>query len=294
MPERREECVSGWPKTLSAPPDWVQSELMATDAERFDVASADGVELAVWTTGTGPALVMVHGSISDHSTFGPFVDVLREEFTTYAMDRRGFGDSTDGPDYTIEAEFADVAAVVDAVVRRTSGPVALWGHSYGANCAMGGAALTAGVNHLILYEPSLGLSYPAGSIDRMQAALDRGDPEGAIVSMLREVMGMGDDDIDALRGQPNWPARVALAHTLPRECHTEEDWVYASGMFDTISAPTVLLSGSESEPAMVAATERAAEAIPLARIHRLLGHGNLAHRSDPQLVCGIIRDVVAD
>ena len=263
------------------------------DAERFDVSTADGVELAVWTTGSGPALVMVHGSIADHTTFGPFIEVLREQFTTYAMDRRGFGASTDRPDYTIEAEFADVAAVVDTVARRVSGPVGLWGHSYGANCAMGGAALTAGVSHLILYEPSLGLSYPAGSIDRIEAALELGDDEGAIISMLREVMEMGNDDIDALRRDPFWPSRVALAHTLPRECRTEEDWVYLPGQFDTISAPTLLLSGSQSEPSMVAATERAARAIPLAQIHQLLGHGHLAHRTDPQLVCGVIHDVMA-
>jgi hypothetical protein len=61
---------------------------------RFDVRSADETSLAVWTGGTGTPLVLVHGSVSDHTT------------------------------------------------ARTSGPVALFGHSYGANCAMGGAALT--------------------------------------------------------------------------------------------------------------------------------------------------------
>lgn len=35
-------------------------------------------------------------------------------------------------------------------VARTGGPVALWGHSYGAGCAMGGAALTSNVDHLLL------------------------------------------------------------------------------------------------------------------------------------------------
>ena len=47
-----------------------------------------------------------------------------------------------------------MAAVVDAVAARTGRPVALWGHSYGCNPAMGGAALTTNVYRLILYEPS--------------------------------------------------------------------------------------------------------------------------------------------
>ena len=108
------------------------------NASRFDVRSADGTSLAVWVEGDGPALVLVHGSIADHTTFDPFVDVLRGDLTTFAMDRRGFGASGDAPRYSIERDFEDVAAVVDAVAARTGGPVALWGHSYGANCAMGG------------------------------------------------------------------------------------------------------------------------------------------------------------
>ena len=48
----------------------------SVNEERFDVRSADGTSLAVWVDGDGPALVMVHGSIADHTTFEPFVAVL--------------------------------------------------------------------------------------------------------------------------------------------------------------------------------------------------------------------------
>ena len=112
----------------------------AMNTDRLDVTAADGAPIAVWVNGRGPALVMVHGSIADHTTFDSFVAVLGEHFTTYAMDRRGFGASPDVDRYTIEVDFADVAAVVDAVAARTGGPIVLWGHSYGANCAMGGTA----------------------------------------------------------------------------------------------------------------------------------------------------------
>src|SRR5262245_11620130 len=115
-------------------------------ADRFDVHSADGIPIAVWVDGAGPALVMVHGSIADHTTFEPFIAVLREHVTTYCLDRRGFGASGDTAGYAIESDCDDVAAVVDAVTARTGGPVALWGHSYGANCAMGGAARSTNVS----------------------------------------------------------------------------------------------------------------------------------------------------
>ncbi|MET0910986.1 MAG: alpha/beta fold hydrolase [Ilumatobacteraceae bacterium] len=206
-------------------------------ADRIDVRSADGTQIAVWVDGDGPALVMVHGSIADHTTFEPFVAVLRHHFTTFAMDRRGFGASGDTTDYSIERDFADVAAVVDAVAARTGEPVALWGHSYGANCAMGGATLTGNIHHLVLYEPSLGLRYPPGSIENIEAALARVDHDGAIVAVLVDILEMTDDEIAALRASPLWPLRLAAAPTIPRECHAEENWVYQEGRFGRITAP---------------------------------------------------------
>jgi len=128
----------------------------------MNVSSRDGTAIAVWTEGAGSAMVLVHGSIADHTTFASFVEALAPHVTTFEMDRRGFGGSGDSPDYAIDRDFEDVAVVVNAVAERTGAAVVLFGHSYGANCAMGGAALTANVSHLVLYKPSLGLPYPPG------------------------------------------------------------------------------------------------------------------------------------
>src|SRR5688572_1735943 len=100
---------------------------------RFDVQSRDGTTIAVWVEGDGPPLVLVHGSVSDHTTLTPFVAELATDMATFSMDRRGFGASGDTPGYAIERDFEDVAGVVDAVAARTGGPVALFGHSYGAS-----------------------------------------------------------------------------------------------------------------------------------------------------------------
>jgi pimeloyl-ACP methyl ester carboxylesterase len=57
-------------------------------AERWDVKSGDGGSIAVWVEGEGPPLVLVHGSVSDHTSFAPLVGELRGEFTIFAMDPR--------------------------------------------------------------------------------------------------------------------------------------------------------------------------------------------------------------
>lgn len=257
-------------------------------ATRFDVRSTDGTPLAVWVDGDGPPLVMVHGSLRDHTTFGPLVDELHADVTTFAMDRRGFGASGDTPGYAIERDFEDVAAVVDAVVARTGGTVAVWGHSYGANCAMGGAALARNVDHLVLYEPSLGMVYPAGLIDAIEEAVAAGDMETAIRAILVEILELTEEECDTMRSGPQWSALLAAAPTVSRECRSEESWVYRPGRFDGIAAPTLLPAGTESPSRLNEATHRAAGAIPDARIQMLEGHAHMAHKTDPAMVATVI------
>lgn len=266
--------------------------ILETMATRFDVDTVDGARIAVWTVGNGPGLVMVHGSIADHSTFESLISAVAPDLTVFAMDRRGFGASPDTSGYSIMRDFADVAGVVDAVAACTGGPVSLWGHSYGANCAMGGAALTGNVDHLILYEPSLGLPYPAGSIEAIESALAAGDNDAAITAVLVDILESTDDEIDAFRASPLWPSRLAAAPTIPRECRAEQSWVYQPGQFDAITAPTLLLTGSDSVPVVTQATNLAAAAIPDARIHILDGHAHFAHKTDPDMVADIIEKFI--
>jgi pimeloyl-ACP methyl ester carboxylesterase len=259
---------------------------------RFDVRSADGTSLAVWVDGLGPPLVLVHGSLADHTTFEALVHELRDGVTTYAMDRRGFGASGDAAAYSVEREFEDVAAVVDAVTARAGEPVVLWGYSYGAGCAMGAAALTTNVRQLVLYEPGLGIAYQPGQIEGIEEAVAAGENEVAILAVLVEILGMTKEEIDALRSSPRWPNLLAGAPLVTREARAEDSWVYRPGQFDAITCPTLFLAGSESPPVMAEATRRASAAIPGAETRVLEGHSHLAHRTDPAMVAAILRQVL--
>ena len=267
------------------------SAVVSPDPPRhLRVRSPDGVSIAVWEEGAGPPIVLVHGSLGDHTAWAVPVAELREHFTTFAVDRRGFGASEDGDSYAIVRDFEDVASVVDFVASKTGRPVTLWGHSYGANCAMGGANLSSSVDRLILYEPSLGLTYPPGAIDAAEAALAEGDRETAVIRMLVDALEMTSEQVETLRAGPRWPNLLAGAHTGPRECRVEEAWRYEPGQFDHITAPTLVLSGDLSPDPLVEATQRAAAAIPSADIRVLEGHAHFAHRTDPEMVVGIIRE----
>jgi pimeloyl-ACP methyl ester carboxylesterase len=82
---------------------------------------------------------------------------------------------------------------------------------------------------------------------------------------------------------------LASAPTVPRDIRAEDAWTYRLGAFDEISVPTLLLAGADSHPVLKAATDRAAAAIPGARVQVLEGQAHLAYRSDPAMVAALIR-----
>jgi pimeloyl-ACP methyl ester carboxylesterase len=127
--------------------------------ETFKVTSADGTEIAAYVTGSGPALVLLHGTSGSWFSWELVRPHLEGDFKVYAVHRRGRGESGDGSTYALAHDAEDVAAVVEAI-----GRAFVFGHSYGANCALEGALLTNDVEGLVLYEPGVEYSYPEGLI----------------------------------------------------------------------------------------------------------------------------------
>jgi pimeloyl-ACP methyl ester carboxylesterase len=99
--------------------------------------SIDGAHIAYDVTGSGPALMLLHGAGKgrrDWHKLG-YVERLQQDFSVIAVDLRGSGESSflaNIEDYTIEKIIADLHAVADACqVSR----FAVWGYSLGGNIA---------------------------------------------------------------------------------------------------------------------------------------------------------------
>jgi pimeloyl-ACP methyl ester carboxylesterase len=264
------------------------------DPPAMRVTSPDGTAIAVWHTGGGSPLVMVHGVTADHTRWQPLLPWLEPYVTVYTMDRRGRGASGDHPEYDLAREWEDVAAVVDAVADAAGSPVDLYGHSYGGLCAYGAATLTRNLRRLVLYEgwpsedPSAHALLP-GVGQRLAELLAAGEHD-AVVEALFRGFGATDEEIAGMRAQPSWRARVAGAPTIPRELAAAAVAHFDPGQAATITVPTLLLTGADSEDPAVRDVPAVAAALPDARVEVIAGQGHLADVLAPEFLAGHLLD----
>ncbi len=221
------------------------------------IPAPDGVPIAVFTSGTGPSLVLVHGATSDHTTFRVVRPLLEERFTIHAIDRRGRGASGDAGTYDIEREFEDVAAVAATIAGETGEPVDVVGHSYGGRCALGAALRTETIRRVVSYEgaPAPPESpYQTGALrEVLRSYISRGDNAGALTLFMTLVVGMSPADLEAFRANPVWPARVAAAPTILRELDAETAPAASLEALGEVRQPVLqLLGGASIRPFQVA------------------------------------------
>jgi pimeloyl-ACP methyl ester carboxylesterase len=265
-----------------------QTETPTSRATTTHVVSRDGTKIAYWTSGEGPPLLLVHGTSGSHERFAPLLPYLEPHVTVHVMDRRGRGGSGDAPDYALAREFEDVASVVDTIAVSSGAKVDVYGHSYGGECAFGAALLTPNIRSLVLYEgwpPVLPqkLKFPSGVEERLDALVASGDPEAALVLFWREVVKVSEEDIRAIQAQPTWAARVATVHTITREFRAFFDDAFDPERAAEVTAPVLLLVGTDTPDELRDDPETVAVALPDARIVYLEGQQHIADVLAPEL-----------
>jgi pimeloyl-ACP methyl ester carboxylesterase len=240
------------------------------------------VPLRTRIAGAGPSLVLVHGVAADASTFRLLEQPLTRMFTVVTVDRRGRCGSPDGETYSLEAEFADLVAVVAEL----PSPVTVFGHSFGGNVALGAALAGANISRLVLYEAGRRGEVGAALHARLDRMLAEGDRYGAMRLTLLEFTRFPEEWIDDLLDTPPWQERLAYADTLARELRAYDEYDY--GDLSQLAIPTLLLVGEESPPEEHAHAAELAARLPAATISVVPGQGHIAPVTAPQLLADLI------
>jgi pimeloyl-ACP methyl ester carboxylesterase len=242
------------------------------------VESADGTTLAYDRHGDGPPVICLHGTAVRRTMWLPLSGSL-EDASLLAPDRRGRGDSGDGPAYDFQREIDDVVALAATC---QEDPI-LFGHSFGGLLAIA-AASSVDIAGLALYEPPVPrLVY---DIDEMrdedsvaaQTAeyIEAGDPESAARCFFRETTGA-----ESVEHLPIWPECIEFAHTIPRECRVVENFDATDVAVDP---PTLLLTGTRSNEYLQDGVGALAELLPESRVAEVDGAGHAGVATAPAAV----------
>lgn len=123
---------------------------MSRAQDEGDDVSDDVSDGRVWRTerGSGPTVVLVHGTMDRSTSFGRVVRAL-DDHRVLRYDRRGYGRSVElGPPVDFDQQVDDLLDVLDG-----AGPAVVAGHSYGGTIALGAASRAPErIRGLVVYE----------------------------------------------------------------------------------------------------------------------------------------------
>lgn len=147
------------------------------------VVSADRTTIGYRQVGSGPGVILLHGSMLAAQDLMTLAAALADDFTVTVPDRRGRGLSgPHGAGYGIEREVEDLQALLEA-----TGATRAFGLSSGALIGLRTARVTPAIERLALYEPPLSVngSVPVDWVPRYHRELAAGRTTSALVTVLK-------------------------------------------------------------------------------------------------------------
>ena len=249
------------------------------------IRSADGTDVVVTEDGSGPAILVVHGGMSDESAWAKVAAELAPRFHVLRIRRRLYRPELPAdPASDFEREVADLAALVGTL----EGPVLLVGHSSGAVVALEAMlALPDAFAGAVLYEPPIP-DLPLGRPDSLahaRAAQTGGHVGRAIRIFLTECVQVGRPAA-ALAGLANG-ATPRLPFYGARQLDDWDALVRLGPRLDAYAAirtPTLLLTGDRSPAHLGERVRLLASAMPDASVEVMHGQGHGANNQAPRLV----------
>lgn len=251
--------------------------------------SADGTRIGFDRYGTGPAVIFVPAAMQ-FRYFAPQSGQLAaalaaEGFTVAVYDRRGRGESVAPGPFTLDAELADLRALIDAV----GGSAALVGNSSGAAIALAAAAAGLPVTAVALWEVPLdaelgpeGAEFLAGLRERVGA----GDEVGTIEFSMRD---MPPEWLERARQGPAWPTMTAISATLVPDAEALA-WTQSAPypeLFGSIPVPVLAMHGTEALPIFPVAAAAVVAAVPDGRVATVAGRD---HSWDQSAMVQVLAD----
>lgn len=250
--------------------------------------SSDGTSIAFDRPGQGPAVILVAGALGvrSHPMMADLAAHLAPHFTVINYDRRGRGDSGDTKPYAVEREVEDIEALID----QAGGSASLFGLSSGAVLALEAATrLPAKVTKLAMYEPPFIIDdsrppLPDDYVGQINAAVAAGHPGDAVEIFMTKAILLPAEYLPMIKAEPppaedgamqppSWAEMEKVAHTLAYDGTVMGDTMSGrplqTARWASATAPTLVISGGQSEAFFHSGAKALADGLPTAT-HRIL------------------------
>ena len=244
--------------------------------------------------GSGEPLLLIMGMSGTHLSWGePFLETLRRDFDVVIYDHRGIGLSSDAPAGYSIADLADDAAGLLDVIG--------WESAHVVGISMGGMV----AQELVLRHPdrvrtlTLGCTYAGGEgaslsapevIQGLTEAMTSGDRERAIragwgYNVSPRFAADEDQYTEFRRRALEVPARLPaiMAQMQAIQPHN------TSERLGQITAPTLVIHGTEDQMLPASNAEAIGRRIPDARVEIMDGIGHLFFWEEPERSAELVR-----
>jgi magnesium chelatase accessory protein len=279
---------------MSAGPDWQRDGADWPNREASRFVAAAGVSWHVQTMGSGPVLLLLHGTGAATHSWRDLMPLLAQRFTVIAPDLPGHGFTSRAPGDGMS--IAGMSRLVgELLVTLDAQPELAVGHSAGAAIlgrmaldhrfapramvSLNGAFLPfAGV--LRMFSPAAKFLASTSVAARIAAVRAR-DP--AAVDRLLASTGSSIDS----RGRELYARLVRSPGHVAGALAMMAAWDLDAMPRDLrrLDVPMLLIAGSSDRTIAPEQADRVAALVPHGRVERLAGLGHLAHEERPALVC---------
>src|SRR3954447_5569400 len=257
------------------------------------IAALTDVDLYYAAAGTGPPLLLIHGTQPDADVWGPAFDALAQEQHVIAYDRRGFSRSKHAPEPDYRVHARDAAALLEHL---GSVPAAVLGWSWGGLVALELAAQRPDiVSELVLVEPAVHLK--------------RHPTVGVVLAVLRaQLLRRIRGDAAASEAFLGWACRPPnrrhnphpygehVHEAIERDAHaivaeidagTGED--LSPARIASICRPATIILSELSDTAFRQAGQRIARVLPKCTVVRIPSAGHMVHLDQPAAFVEAVR-----
>jgi pimeloyl-ACP methyl ester carboxylesterase len=128
----------------------------------------------------------------------------------------------------------------------------------------------------------------------MNAALAAGKRDEVLALFLTKVARQPPEAIELMRSLPTWEARIATAHTVPREERANSHYRWDAGRFRELEVPTLFLLGGDSAEPFRRASEAVANALPNCHVVVMPGQRHAAMDTGTELFVREVLDFLGD